>query len=118
MNLTELSVITESKRNALLAKMAALNINPRDIDETFVKGSGKGGQKINKTANAVQLVYAPLNITVRMQKERERSVNRFLALRELLEEIVLRISPQTSERKKAWDKIRKQKQRRGRRSSV
>jgi protein subunit release factor B len=87
MNLTELSIITESKRAALLEKMTRLNINPRDIEETFVKGSGKGGQKINKTANAVQLGYAPLNITVRMQKERERSVNRFLALRELVDEI-------------------------------
>jgi protein subunit release factor B len=118
MNLAELSVITDSKRNALLAKMAQLNINPRDIDETFVKGSGKGGQKINKTANAVQLVYAPLNITVRMQKERERSVNRFLALRELVEEIEMRVSPETSERKKEWQKIRKQKKRRVRRATT
>jgi protein subunit release factor B len=95
--------------------MTRLNINPRNIDETFIKGSGKGAQKINKTANAVQLVYKPLGITVRMQRERERSVNRFLALRELVEEIELRVSPRTSERKKEWGKIHKQKKRRGRR---
>jgi hypothetical protein len=38
MNLPELSLITESKRAALPAKMAPLNTNPRDIDETFGKG--------------------------------------------------------------------------------
>ena len=118
MNLNELSIVTESKRNAVFAKMTQLNINANDIEESFVKGSGKGGQKINKTANTVQLVYKPLGITVRMQKERERSVNRFLALRELVEEIELRASPETSTRKKEWNKIRKQKKRRVRRSTV
>ena len=118
MNLSELSIITESKRNAVFAKMTQLNINANDIEESFIKGFGKGGQKINKTANAVQLVYKPLNIIVRMQKERERSVNRFLALRELVEEIELRVTPETSMRKKERNKNPKKKKRRVRRSTV
>lgn len=112
MNLQEISVVTESKRNALLEKMERLKISARDIEESFVKGSGKGGQKKNKTANAVQLRYTPLNIVVRAQRERERSVNRFLALRELVDEIEFRLSPETSERMKEWERLRKRKNRR------
>jgi DNA-directed RNA polymerase subunit beta' len=71
----------------LHAKIKVLGIDPRDIEEAFTKGSGKGGQKKNKTSNAVQLVYKPLGIRVKCQRERERSVNRFIALRELVEKI-------------------------------
>ncbi|MFN0116977.1 MAG: peptide chain release factor family protein [Elusimicrobiota bacterium] len=116
MNLNELSVVSEGKRLALLEKIKTLKINPSDIEESFVRGSGKGGQKINKTASAVMLVYKPLGIIVKMQRERERSVNRFLALRELVDEIELKISPETSPRLKEQNRIRRQKDRRHRRS--
>ena len=115
MNIRELSIVNESKRHALFEKMKRLGIDPSAIEESFVKGSGKGGQKVNKTANAVQLFYPPLDITVRAHRERERSVNRFLALRELIDEIEFRISPETSSKKREWEKIRKQKDRRARR---
>ena len=87
MNLNEISIVTAAKRSALLEKIKNLNIDLRDIDESFIKGSGKGGQKRNKTSNAVQLIYRPLNIIVRTQRERERSINRFIALRTLVEQI-------------------------------
>lgn len=116
MNIGELSIVSESKRTAVLEKMRRLNVNPHDIEESFVRGSGKGGQNINKTASAVQLLYKPLNLVVRAQRERERSVNRFLALRELVDEIELRVSPQTSPREQERLKIRKQKYRRRRRA--
>lgn len=109
MNLNEISVVTAAKRAALLEKIERLKIDPRDIEESFVKGSGKGGQKKNKTANAVQLFYKPLNIIVRCQRERERSVNRFIALRELVDEIEFRLSPKTSERAKNWERLRRRK---------
>lgn len=85
MKLSEISIVTAAKRDALLQQIAFLKIDPNDIDESFVKGSGKGGQKKNKTSNAVQLVYRPRNMRVSAQRERERSVNRFLALRQLVE---------------------------------
>lgn len=85
MNFTEISIVTEAKRKALASQIEKLKIDLRDIDEAFVKGSGKGGQKKNKTANAVQLIYRPQGLVVRAQRERERSVNRFLALRQLVE---------------------------------
>lgn len=115
MNLNERFEVSESKQKALLEKIKRLNIDVQKIEENFVRGGGKGGQKINKTANCVQLFYSPLQISVRVQRERKRSLNRFLALRELVEQVEMKISPETSERLKAYKKIRKQKDRRQRR---
>ncbi len=116
MNLNERFEVSESKQKALLEKIKRLNIDVHKIEENFVRGGGKGGQKINKTANCVQLFYPPLQISVRVQCERKRSLNRFLALRELADQIEMKISPETSERLRAREKIRKQKDRRQRRS--
>lgn len=115
MNLTELSVVSPAKVEALKARIQRLGIDARLIEETFVRGGGKGGQKINKTANAVVLRYPPLDLVVKAQRERQRSVNRFLALRELVDQIEMKISPPTSLRLKEWERIRKQKDRRRRR---
>lgn len=111
MNFTELSEITPAKIEALKARIARLGIDLRLVDESFIRGSGRGGQKINKTSNAVQLRYPPLGLVVRCQRERRRSLNRFLALRELVDEIEVRISPETSQRLREREKIRKRKAR-------
>ena len=111
MNFTEFSEITAAKVDALKARIARLGIDLKLIDEQFIRGSGRGGQKINKTSNNVQLIYPPLGLVVRCQRERKRSLNRFLALRELVDEIEVRISPETSDRLKEMRKIRKRKAR-------
>ena len=79
------------------------------IDEQFTRGSGNGGHKINKTSNAVLLRYPPLGLVVRCQRERKRSLNRFIALREMVDEIEVRISPETSDRLKEIARIRHRK---------
>jgi protein subunit release factor B len=112
MNFTEFSEITPRKIEELKARIARLGIDLRLIEERFVKGGGKGGQKINKTANAVLLRYPALGLIVRCQRERKRSLNRFLALRELVDEIELKISPETSERLREIARLRKKKARR------
>lgn len=112
MNFTELPDITPAKLEALKARIARLGIDLRLVDEQFTRGGGKGGQKINKTSNAVLLRYPPLGLVVRCQRERRRSLNRFLALRELVDEIELRISPETSGKLKEIGRIRKRKARR------
>jgi len=109
MNFTEFSEITRAKVDALKDRIARLKIDLRLIEEQFVKGGGKGGQKINKTANAVLLKYPPLALIVRCQRERKRSLNRFLALRELVDEIEVRISPETSQRLTDIARLRKKK---------
>ena len=111
MNFTEFSEITPAKVAALRARIARLGIDLRLVEEQFTRGGGKGGQKINKTSNAVLLKYPPLELIVRCQRERKRSLNRFLALRELVDRIEFKISPQTSERLKEMDRIRRRKAR-------
>jgi len=81
MNFHEFSEITPVKIEALKARITRLSIDLRLIEEQFVRGSGKGGQKINKTSNAVLLKYTPLGLIVRCQRERKRSLNRFISLR-------------------------------------
>ena len=114
MNLNEAFPVSPSKRAELEARIARLRIDIAAIEESFSRGGGKGGQKINKTSNAVILRYAPLGLVVRCQRERQRSLNRFLALRELVDRIEMAISPATSERLAERSRLRKQKDRRRR----
>lgn len=111
MNFPELSDITAAKVAALKERIARLGIDLGLIDEKFIRGSGNGGQKINKTSNAVQLRYPPLGLMVRCQRERKRSLNRFIALREMVDEIEMKVSPETSERVREIARLRKKKAR-------
>jgi len=117
MNFHEFSEISPAKVEALKARITRLAIDLRLVEEQFIRGSGHGGQKINKTSNAVLLKYTPLALIVRCQRERKRSLNRFLALRELVDEIEFRISPETSERRKEIERIRRKKARKRHKSA-
>ena len=116
MNLNENFPVSIDKMANLKERIKRLGIDLSKIEEQFVRGGGKGGQKINKTANCVLLKYAPLSIIVKVQKERRRSVNRFLALRELVDRIEMEISPDTSRRLQEFERIRRQKAKRSSRS--
>ena len=116
MNLTEAFDISPGKLAALLARIAALRIDAAAIEEQFVRGGGPGGSKINKTSNCVVLRYAPLGLVVRCQQDRRRSVNRFLALRELVDQAEIRISPESSKRLRDIERKRSNKARAGRRA--
>ena len=116
MNLTEAFDVSPAKVATLLARLAALRIDAAAIEEQFVKGGGPGGSKINKTSNCVVLHYPPLGIVVRCQRDRRRNVNRFLALRELVDQVEDRVSPATSPRLREIERKRKAKARAGRRA--
>jgi protein subunit release factor B len=109
--------VTPAKVQELLRRIAALAIDLDAIEERFIRGGGRGGQKINKTSNCVQLRYAPLDIDIRCQEDRRRGVNRFLALRRLVDEIEFRVSPETSEKGRRILEIRARKARARRRSA-
>ena len=109
--------VTQPKKDALKERIARLGIDLSSADEQFVRGSGPGGQKINKTSSGVLLRY-PLRgevLVVKWTRERSRSLNRFLALRELVDEVEERVSPETSERVKERERIRRNKDRSRRR---
>lgn len=78
--------VSPAKRRELTERMAALGIREADLEESFVLGSGRGGQKVNKTHNCVCLIHPGSGIVVRCSRDREREVNRYLARRALCDE--------------------------------
>jgi len=101
--------VAPGKLSELKSRILRFKIDLRLIEETFSRGGGKGGQKVNKTSNRVQLCYEPLGIRVACHRERSRSLNRFFALRELVDQIEMKISPETSERLTEFRRIQKRK---------
>ena len=68
---------------SLRDRLTALGVRPEDVDERFIRGTGAGGQKINKTSSTVWLRHAPTGIEVRCQEERSQIANRLRAWTEL-----------------------------------
>lgn len=104
--------ITKHKRDELKQRMELLGIKEEDIEEQFILGSGKGGQKVNKTASCVYIKHVPSGIEVKCQKDRSRELNRFLARRALCERIEEQDLRVKSEKQHMAEKIRRQKRRR------
>lgn len=93
-----------------------LGVTPDDVQEEFIRGSGKGGQKINKTSSAVQLTHLPTGITVRGDAHRSQALNRREALKLLLLKIEVEKRGKESKLLRAAYKRKKQKDRRSRRA--
>ncbi len=107
--------VSEEKNRWLQLKMAELNVREEDLQESFVRSSGNGGQHVNKTSSCVQLLHKPTGISVSASRERSQSINRFLARRELLERLEAGSGVITKEMKRIA-KLRKQKDRKRRRT--
>ena len=107
--------VSPEKNRALARRMEELGITDNDLTEKFILGSGKGGQKVNKTASCVYLKHLPTGIEVKCQQERSRELNRYLARRELCEKIAYEIHQEKTKKRKEMEKIRQQKKRRSRR---
>jgi len=109
--------VSDQKNQWLVSRMAALEVREEELEERFVRASGKGGQHLNKTSSAVQVRHLPTGLEARCGRERSQSLNRFLARRELLEKIASHLGLPT-EHDRERDRIRKQKSRRSRRSTT
>ena len=108
--------LRKEKIDALNKRMDELGIREEDLIEKFILGSGKGGQKVNKTASCVQLKHVPTQIIIKCQQDRSREMNRFLARRELCEQIATEIYQEKTKKQKLIEKIKRQKKRRSRKS--
>ncbi len=108
--------VSIEKETELLQRMEALEIFEQDLVENFIKGSGSGGQKINKTSSCVQLKHVPTGIEVRCQKERSQALNRFFARRELCEKLEERLEGKASKKQQEIEKLRRQKRKRSKRA--
>ncbi len=108
--------VTEEKNRWLRGRMEALGIQEKDIEEKFIRSSGRGGQKVNKTSSCVYLRHIPTGIEVKCMKERSQSLNRFLARRKLVLKIE-RLSGLSTAEDHQVKKIRKQKSKRKKRAA-
>ena len=106
--------LSKEKLEELSSRMLNLGIREEDLVEKFILGSGKGGQKINKTSSCVYLKHIPTGIEIKCGRERSRALNRFLARRELCDKIEEQIANIKSQKQQEIEKIRRQKRRRTR----
>jgi len=107
--------INPQKQRELEERLTALRIRREEVIEKFVRSAGPGGQKVNKTSSAVYLRHLPTGIEIKMQQDRSQAVNRFLAWRLLADRIEAQETGKAPQSAEA-DRIKKQKQRRLRRS--
>src|SRR5512136_878072 len=104
--------VSPEKEKALIERMERLGVSEGDLRETFVRSSGPGGQKVNKTSSCVHLVHMPSGLSVKCQQSRSQTMNRFIARRLLLNRIERIQKGLVIEEKQRIEKIKRQKRRR------
>jgi len=102
----------------ILERLDALGVLTADIEERFVRGSGPGGQKINKTSSTVCLCHRPTGTEVRCQRERSQAANRETAWAELCEKLESRLRLAEQTRRQAAAKTRRQNRKRSSRQKA
>jgi protein subunit release factor B len=109
--------VSEEKNRWLRERMEALGVREEDLEEKFIRSSGSGGQKVNKTSTCVYLRHLPTGIEVKCMRDRSQPLNRFLARRELVEKIS-KVSGQITSDDIKMGKIRRQKAKRKKRARL
>ncbi len=108
--------VSAEKEKMIAARMQELGVTESDFEESFIRSSGPGGQKVNKTSSCVYLVHTPTGLTVKCQRERSQSLNRHLARRLLLDKIELQQKGFIAEAQEKIEKLRRQKRKRSKRA--
>jgi protein subunit release factor B len=108
---------TEQKREELEQRMQKCNLFEKDIEEKFVRSSGSGGQKVNKSSSCVYLKHIPSGLSVKIQESRSQGLNRYYARKRMCELLENKLLGKESPEAKMIKKIRKQKDRNRRRAS-
>lgn len=108
--------VSSEKAQSLRARLFALGIREEDLDESFVRSGGKGGQNVNKVSTCVLLVHRPSGIQVKCQQERTQGLNRYLARKLLADKLEAERLGQKSKQQQEAERIRRQKRRRSRRA--
>jgi protein subunit release factor B len=108
--------VSPAKQQALLDRMTRAGIKDEDLEESFTRSGGPGGQNVNKVETCVVLKHIPSGIVVRYQVTRSQGFNRFMARRLLVEELeARRLGAESARAQRIW-RIRKQKAKRSKRA--
>ncbi len=108
--------VSPEKEAQLARRMAALGVNESDLEESFVRSGGHGGQNVNKTSTCVMLLHRPSGLQVKCQTTRQQGLNRFIARRLVLDKIEAMRTGSVAEERARIEKIRRLKRRRSRRA--
>lgn len=108
--------VSPEKENALTKKWETLNLREEDVEEAFIRSSGKGGQHVNKTSTCVYLKHLPTGVEVKCQQERSQSLNRYRARVLLAKKIEQLVKGRESDEIQRIEKIRRQKRKRSKRA--
>ena len=110
------STLSPDKLAQLEQRMSALGVRESDLEETFVRSGGAGGQKVNKSSSCVMLLHRPTGLRVKCQTTRHQGLNRSLARRLLLDKIERMQKGYVEAEQARIEKLRRQKRKRSRRA--
>ncbi len=102
--------VTEAKAGALYERMAGCGLSESDIEESFTRSGGPGGQNVNKTSTCAVLKHKPTGLEVKCGKTRSQGLNRYYARKILCEQLEAAKLGKKSPAAKKAEKKRKQKQ--------
>ncbi len=92
---------------ALRQRLFLLGVRPEDVEERFVRGTGPGGQKINKTSSTVWLRHRPTGLEARCQDGRSQVWNRVQAWSDLCAKLTHRRSAAAAQKQAAREAERR-----------
>lgn len=96
------------RQTQLAARLAALGVREADLEETFVRAAGPGGQNVNKTATCVLLRHRPSGVQIRCQATRQQGLNRLLAREWLLAKLEAQRRARVAAERARREKMRRQ----------
>lgn len=109
-------MVSKDKWAKLMIRMAMLHLTEAELIEKFILGSGKGGQKLQKTASTVYLKHLPSGLEIKCQDSRSRDDNRYFARERMCEKLHATISDEKTKEQLRVEKLKRQKKRRLRRA--
>ncbi len=104
--------VSIEKETQLAQRMTVLGVREADIEESFVRSGGHGGQNVNKVSTCVMLMHRPSGLQVKCQTTRQQGLNRFMARYLLLDKIEAQRQAQVKAERDRVEKLRRQKRKR------